>query len=1136
MRIEYPAELPVSAAHDEIVAALAANRVVIVAGATGSGKTTQLPKMLLELGRTRIAHTQPRRIAARSVAERIASELGVSLGDEVGYQVRFDRKAGKRTQLKVLTDGVLLAEIAADPQLSRYDTVIIDEAHERSLTIDVLLGHLKRLVAERDDLRVVITSATIDPASFSRHFATDGTPAPIIEVEGRTFPVEIRYRSLVGEADSADDDGELETDDRDYLSGILDALDELDAEAPGDVLVFLSGEAEIRDAAEAVRGHYANRPAGYGQTEVLPLFGRLAAADQHRIFDTSRTPGTRRRVVLATNVAETSLTVPGIRYVIDTGTARISRYSARSRVQRLPIEPISQAAAAQRSGRAGRTAPGIAIRLYSETDFDSRPAFTDPEIVRTNLASVLLQLAELGIADPAQFPFLTAPDSREVRAARDLLIELGALGATAPHQITALGRQLARIPLEPRYARMLLAAADIGVLREVIAIVAGLTIHDPRERPLEAREAATQAHARFRDPSSDFLSLLGLWNYLTELQQQVSGNQFRKRCRAEFLHYLRVREWQDLVRQLERSMLELGHRVGEPVANPNGVHRALLTGLLSQLGSRMELESNTPAKSKAKPIVEYAGSRGRRFVLSPGSDLRGQPPALVMTAELVETSRLYARTVAGIDPTWAVTAGGELCERSLSEPRWDRRLGSAVVTEKTSLYGVVLVAGARRQLARFDPELARELFVRHALVLGEWDTERLGRGLTAFVRKNHATLGRWNAISNRQRTRHDFDETGQLEWFMQRIPQSVTDVRSFEHWWRDTLGSQPGLLDLPNPPEAERGERDQTLFPPLWQAGGVRMKLRYTHAPGQDDDGVSVLIAERDLDRAGPIDLGWVVPGLRTELVAALLRTLPKTLRREVVPANAWAERLVRDLAVEPAGDFLAELAALIKQVTFAPVRGSDFEPDRLPAHLRPRYVVVGAHNRVLRASREFAELRPAASAPVRAPEPATDAKPAPSPAQLTEAALSAQAQLIASSVRELPGGTLQLLSAGYPSARSALTDLARAWLTHQLALTEAAPAEQLAAQLTAQLSAQLAEAWPTLLADTLPLLLDILSRAKRVDKAIRAGSSLDRVGELAAARAELERLAGEGFIVRVGIAELPEVPARLEALLRQLG
>ncbi|HLP22473.1 MAG TPA: ATP-dependent RNA helicase HrpA [Microbacteriaceae bacterium] len=1104
MRFEYPPDLPVSAVRDDIARMVSTNQVVIVAGATGSGKTTQLPKIALELGRTAIAHTQPRRIAARSVAERVASELGVELGREVGYQVRFDRRAGVRTKLKLMTDGVLLAELAADPKLSRYDTVIIDEAHERSLTIDVLLGHLKLLLAQRPDLRVIITSATIDPESFAHHFAdASGEPAPVILVEGRTYPVEIRYRPLVGESDVADEDGEVESSDRDYLTGILDALDELDREEPGDVLVFLSGEAEIRDASDAIRGHYANRPAGYGSTDVLPLYGRLAASDQQRIFDPNRPPGTRRRVILSTNVAETSLTVPGIRYVIDTGMARMSRYSARSRVQRLPIEPISQASAAQRAGRAGRTAPGIAIRLTSEDEFLRRPEYTDPEVLRTSLASVLLQLAELGVDDPASFPFLTPPDSRELRAARDVLVELGALSATAPHTLTPLGRTIARIPLEPRYARMLVDASERGVARDVMVIVAALCIHDPRERPSEHREAATAAHARFKDPSSDFLSLLGLWNYLSELQQSVSGNQFRKRCRAEFLHYLRVREWQDLVRQLERTMKELGLAVGEPVANPVAIHRSIIPGLLSSIGTRVEPSSRPMKGTKVKPSTEYLGARGRRFALSPGSDVRGTPPALVMAAELVETSRLFARTVAGIEPAWVIAAAGDLVERSYSEPRWDRARGSAIVTERVSLYGVVLSAGERRQLARLQPELARELFVRHALVLGEWEIDRLDRRVSAFARKNRDILGRWNAASNRLRERHPFDETGLVEWYLDRIPAHVTDVRSFEKFWRDAVAETPELLTLPEP-EPERSERlDPALFPREWQAGPVRYRLSYTHAPGREEDGVSVLISERDLARAREIDLGWVVPGLRTELVAALLRSLPKTLRREVVPANAWAERLIRDLPDEPIGDFREELAALIKRVTFAPIRAGDFDLERVPAHLKPRYVVIGPNRRPVRASRSLEELRDTTQSPAVPEQRETDTPTPVSRESRIEATVAAS------------GAT------GPAAAR------AKAWAAAALA----ADPELSDAELDRTVRSAIAEAIPAELAH----IADIEALARAVDKAIRRASSIDRVGELARERARLEELTGAGFLERLSPDTFAQVPAELRAALARI-
>ncbi|MEP6481793.1 MAG: ATP-dependent RNA helicase HrpA, partial [Rhodoglobus sp.] len=650
--ITYPPDLPVSQRRDDISAAIRNHQVVIVAGATGSGKTTQLPKMLLELGYNSIGHTQPRRIAARTIAERISEELGQEVGQLVGYQVRFTDRVGKDTKIKLMTDGILLNEIHRDRDLKKYDAIIIDEAHERSLTVDFLLGYLKQLLPRRPDLKVVITSATIDPESFSRHFASPaGIGAPIIEVSGRTYPVEIRYRPLVAEI-SEDEDGEA-SDDRDYLQGINDALDELARESDGDVLVFLSGENEIRDAEDAIKGR--NLP----NTEVLPLYGRLSAADQHRVFQPSTVAGTRRRIVLATNVAETSLTVPGIRYVIDAGTARISRYSVRSKIQRLPIEAISQASANQRSGRSGRTSDGIAIRLYSEEDFAKRPEFTEPEILRTNLAAVILQMISLGLGDIANFPFLQPPDSRGIKDGLDLLKELGAVDGR--QAITRIGKQLSQLPIDPRLARMVVESKQHATTREVMAIVSGLSIQDPRERPLERRAQADQQHARFVDPTSDFITLLNLWNYLEEKQKELSGNAFRRLVKSEYLNYLRVREWQDVFRQLARMAKPLGLTVNEsrlptehspvgagvagsrsdPHSSSAGIHRSLLSGLLSQLG----------LKDAAKK--DYVGARNTRFVIFPGSALAKKQPAAIMSAELVETSRLFARMNGSIDPAWA---------------------------------------------------------------------------------------------------------------------------------------------------------------------------------------------------------------------------------------------------------------------------------------------------------------------------------------------------------------------------------------------------------------------------------------------------------------------------------------------------
>ncbi|MGD9605954.1 MAG: ATP-dependent RNA helicase HrpA, partial [Leucobacter sp.] len=734
-RIEFPEDLPVSQRRDEIAAAIRDHQVVIVAGETGSGKTTQLPKIALALGRERIAHTQPRRIAARTIAERVAEELGAELGGLVGYQVRFTDKAGANTKIRLMTDGILLNAIHRDRDLRAYDTIIIDEAHERSLNIDFLLGYLKTLLPRRPDLKVIVTSATIDPESFARHFADPRTkrPAPIIEVSGRTYPVEIRYRPLIEESEAKDPKtGALRTRriERDLFDAIGEAVDEIGREERGDVLVFLSGEAEIRDAADALKSRAKDRAR---PLEILPLYGRLSSAEQHRVFE--RPGGANagaRRIVLATNVAETSLTVPGIRYVIDAGTARISRYSARSKVQRLPIEAISQASAKQRSGRSGRTSPGIAIRLYAEEDYESRPAFTEPEILRTGLASVILQMLSLGLGEIAEFPFLTPPDPRGIRDGLGLLEELGAVRtAGREHRITKTGSELARLPIEPRFARMVVESRRRGTTAEVIAIVAGLTIQDVRERPAEQRGRADELHARFADPMGDLMTLLNLWNYLQEQQAALSSSAFRRLCKAEFLNFLRVREWMDLVRQLsraQRSGRNESSRASDLETASSGsaeaIHRSILAGLLSHLGARDDIQDrrtqdrrapggrSAPGAAKRKPVQEYLGSRGTRFALHPGSVLAKRPPEVVMSVELVETSRLFARGNAAIDPAWAEELAGPLAKRQLSEPRWEKSQGAAVATERVTLYGVPIVGGRRVQLARFDAELAREMFIR----------------------------------------------------------------------------------------------------------------------------------------------------------------------------------------------------------------------------------------------------------------------------------------------------------------------------------------------------------------------------------------------------------------------------------------
>lgn len=998
--ITYPAELPVSGRRDDIARAIRDHQVVIVAGATGSGKTTQLPKICLELGRESIAHTQPRRIAARTIAERVAEELGTELGGLVGYQVRFTDRVSESTRIKVMTDGILLNEIHRDRDLRRYDTIIIDEAHERSLNIDFLLGYLKRLLPRRPDLRVVITSATIDPESFARHFPdAAGEPAPIIEVSGRTYPVEIRYRPLVaegsgGEGEDADDEGAA-AEDRDVQRGILDALDELERESSGDVLVFLSGESEIRDAEAAVRAHYTTGPGARrgGETEVLPLYGRLSSADQHRVFEPSKVAGLRRRVVLATNVAETSLTVPGIRYVVDAGTARISRYSARSKVQRLPIEPISQASANQRSGRSGRTSDGIAIRLYSEDDYVKRPGFTDPEILRTNLAAVILQMASLGLGAVEEFPFLTPPDARGIRDGVELLRELGAIEDTgldtgpppsgAPPrppqgpQLTRVGRQLARLPIEPRFARMVLESKAQGASREVLAIVAGLTIQDPRERPLERREHADAMHARFVDPTSDFLTLLNLWNHVELQQRELSGSAFRRMCRNEFLNYLRVREWQDLYRQLVRLAKPLGLHVAKETGapNPDGIHRSLLAGLLSQIGIRDDSRTSSgrggagvqreAERRGRRQQAEFAGARNARFVVFPGSALAKRPPAAIMAAELVETSRLFARTAAAIDPAWAEQLAGPLAKRSYSEPRWERRQGSAVADEKVTLFGVPIIPKRRIQLARVDAELARELFIRHALVEEDWDWNRLDSRVYAFVRRNRELRRELGELEERTRRRDVLaGDEAVVAFYEQRLPADATDARAFERWWRGEHRRSPDLLTMTTADlvGAEEISTDGG-FPDRWRQGDQTLRLRYRFEPGADDDGVSVLVPLVLLPRLEPTGFDWQVPGLRDELITAMLRTLPKVLRRQVVPAAEWAARISAELpagpeAGEPRPPFAEAVAGVIKRLTYAPVTAGDFELDRLPPHLRVTFRAVDERGRTVGDDKELGALQ----------------------------------------------------------------------------------------------------------------------------------------------------------------------------------
>ncbi|GAA0806602.1 ATP-dependent RNA helicase HrpA [Spirilliplanes yamanashiensis] len=925
--VTYPEQLPVSRRREDILAAIRDHQVVVVAGETGSGKTTQLPKMCLELGRGvrgTIGHTQPRRIAARTVAERIAEELGVPLGAAVGYKVRFTDQASDDTLVKVMTDGILLAELQTDRMLSKYDTIIIDEAHERSLNIDFILGYLKQLLPRRPDLKVVITSATIDPQRFADHFGG----APIVEVSGRTYPVEVRYRPLV-EVD--DDEGTEEP--RDQIEAICEAVDELAGEAPGDVLVFLSGEREIRDTADAL----AKR--NLRNTEILPLYARLSAAEQHRVFQ----PHTGRRVVLATNVAETSLTVPGIRYVVDPGTARISRYSNRLKVQRLPIEPVSQASANQRKGRCGRTSDGICIRLYSEEDFASRPEFTDPEILRTNLASVILQMSSLGLGDLAAFPFVDPPDRRTVADGVKLLEELGAFDRDG--RLTALGRKLAQLPVDPRLARMVIEADAGGVVPEVLVVAAALSIQDPRERPAEKQQAADEKHARFTDRTSDFLTLINLWKYLREQQEERSSSAFRRMCKAEFLNYLRVREWQDVHAQLRQVARTLGieSKARELPAETDGdrLHAALLSGLLSHMGMK-EGDRN-----------EYLGARGAKFAIFPGSALAKKPPRWVMAAELVETSRLWGRVAASVEPEWAERLAGHLVKRSYSEPHWEKKQGAVVAYEKVSLYGLPIVAKRKVNFGRIDPVASRDLFIRHALVEGDWQTHH------AFFAANRALLGEVEELEHRARRRDILvDDETLYAFYDQRIPADVVSGRHFDSWWKKARHADPELLtfSLDLLVNEGKGGLDPVDYPDTWRLDGLELPLSYQFEPGDAADGVTVEVPVALLNRLDPAALSWQVPGLRRDVVIALIRGLPKAIRTHFVPVPDHADAVLPQL--RPDGSLLDALTDTLRRLTGVIVPREAWQPGALPEHLRINVRVVGEDGATLGEGRDVAALR----------------------------------------------------------------------------------------------------------------------------------------------------------------------------------
>ena len=914
--------------------------MVIVAGETGSGKTTQLPKLCLELGRGvrgQIAHTQPRRLAARAAAERIAEELGLELGGAIGYAVRFSDRSSEQTLVRLVTDGLLLAEVQRDRQLLRYDTIIVDEAHERSLNIDFLLGYLGQIFPRRPDLKLIIASATIDADRFSRHFGG----APVIEVSGRTYPVEVRYRPLAavsppGEADDADGAAGEGGGASDPIEAIGDAVAELLRDGPGDVLVFQSGEREIRDTAEALTGRLGPK------VEVLPLYARLSHAEQRRVF----APHRGRRVVLATNVAETSLTVPGIGSVVDPGTARISRFSGRLKVQRLPIEAISKASADQRKGRCGRTSDGICIRLYSEQDFAQRPDFTEPEILRTSLASVLLQMAALGLGEVEDFGFIDPPDRRQVRDGINLLEELGAFDPQAKDprsRLTPLGRRLARLPVDPRLARMVIEADRLHCAEEVIVIAAALSIQEVRERPAEQRDAADAQHALRADHSSDFLSYLNLWNHLRDTRDALSGSQFRKRCRAEFLHYLRVREWQDLAAQLRQAARSAGIALNQEPADPRQIHVALLSGLLSQIGLR-----NVARR-------DYDGARGARFAIFPGSVLARRPPTWVMVAELVETNRLWGRTAAGIQPDWVEPLAGHLLKRTYDDPHWEKRRGAVVATLRATLYGLPIVAGRKVSYHPIDPVHSREQFIRRALIDGDWDSRH------EFLAHNSELIAEVDELEHRVRRRDILVSDDVLfDFYDARIPADVVSAAHFDRWWSRRPGPDPHSLDftrelLVGPQAADA--LDPGARPDHWRSGDHVLPLTYRFEPGAEDDGVSVEIPLAALAGLRPDGFDWLVPALREELVVALIRSLPKDLRRPLVPVPALAAEIVANLKPRH-GPVRDAVAGEIERLRGVRVPPQAWDADRLPAHLRMTFRAVDDRGEPLAQDTDLEALR----------------------------------------------------------------------------------------------------------------------------------------------------------------------------------
>ncbi len=919
--ITYPESLPISQKREEIARAIAGHQVVIIAGETGSGKTTQLPKICLELGlgcRGLIGHTQPRRLAARSVASRVADELNSPLGEVVGFKVRFADAINNDSYIKLMTDGILLAELTNDKLLEQYDTIIIDEAHERSLNIDFILGYLKNVLKKRPDLKVIITSATIDLDKFSKHF----DDAPVIEVSGRTFPVETRYRSLVR------DEGE----DFDVTEGIFEAVDELVKEGPGDILIFMNGEREIRDVADQLNRRQ------YRDTEILPLYARLSYGEQSKVFKSH----IGRRIVLATNVAETSLTVPGIRYVIDPGTARISRYSYRTKVQRLPIEPISQASANQRQGRCGRVAAGICIRLFSEDDFNGRPEFTDPEILRTNLASVILKMLAIGLGDIEAFPFLQPPDQRYIRDGFLLLEELQAVSNSKGRvALTALGKQLASIPVDPRLARMVIQANQNGCLHEALVITSALSIQDPRERPMDKKQAADEAHKKHSDKDSDFVSFVNLWDHLKSLQKEYSSNQFAKQCKKEFLAYMRVREWQDLYAQLRQAVHDLKWRLNTEPTDYELLHKSLLTGLLSHVGF----------KDKDN---EYLGARNSKFFVFPGSPLAKKGPKWIMAAELTETSRLFARCCAKIEPEWIEPLAGHLVKKNYLEPHFEAKQGSVVALENQVLYGLTIVNRRKTQYGPINAVEAREIFIRSALADGELKTNE------AFFIKNRNLLKEVETLEHKSRRRDILvDEQVLVDFYEPRIPEGIYNAPKFFSWWKTERKQHPDLLDFEREQLMQRGDSHVSAldFPDFWHQGNLKLSVSYHFEPSAEDDGVAVHIPVALLNQIDDVDFDWLVPGLREEKCVAMIRSLPKNLRRNFVPAPDYAHACMQ--AMKPFEmSFIDAMCKQLLRMSGVRVSPDDFDLSQLSKHLLINFRVEDDTDKLVAQSRNIEQLK----------------------------------------------------------------------------------------------------------------------------------------------------------------------------------